>query len=88
MGHYKTLRLFGLDPYDLALSKLERNAQIDRDDVKYLFRTVQLDVDVLEARYRSEQRPYLPKRVEARFNHKVVVGYAQGAGMHDHRQQD
>ncbi len=56
---YEKLRLFGLDPYDLALSKLERNSQIDRDDVKYLFRTIPLDPDVLERRYRSEQRPYL-----------------------------
>jgi hypothetical protein len=30
VGHHKKLRLFGLDPYDLALSKLERNAQVDR----------------------------------------------------------
>ena len=29
---FKHLRLFALDPYDLALSKLERNIQRDRDD--------------------------------------------------------
>jgi hypothetical protein len=33
---YQKLRLFALDPYDLALSKLERNIERDRDDVKYL----------------------------------------------------
>jgi hypothetical protein len=58
-GRYERLRLFGLDPYDLALSKLERNAQRDRDDVKYLFKTVPLDLDILKRRYRTEQRPYL-----------------------------
>ncbi len=35
---FKHLRLCALDPYDLALSKLERNIQRDRDDVKYLAR--------------------------------------------------
>jgi hypothetical protein len=30
------LHLFALDSYDLALSKLERNSQRDRDDVKFL----------------------------------------------------
>lgn len=34
------LRLFALDPCDLALSKLERNTQRDRDDVKHLARTI------------------------------------------------
>jgi len=56
---YQKLRLFGLDPYDLALSKLERNIQRDRDDVKYLFKTVPLDPETLERRYRVEQRPYM-----------------------------
>jgi hypothetical protein len=58
-NHHRKLRLFGLDPYDLALSKLERNSQIDRDDIKYLFKTIPLDLDVLAHRYRTEQRPYL-----------------------------
>jgi len=31
---FNHLRLFALDPYDLALSKIERNTQRDRDDVK------------------------------------------------------
>jgi hypothetical protein len=56
---FMSLRLFVLDPYDLALSKLERNNQKDRDDVKHLFKTVPLDFDTLEQRYREEQRPFL-----------------------------
>ncbi len=31
-GSFEHLRLMALDPYDLALSKLERNSQKDRDD--------------------------------------------------------
>ena len=58
-GKFVHLRLFALDPYDVALAKLERNIQRDRDDVKHLARTVPLDVGVLEDRYRTELRPYL-----------------------------
>jgi hypothetical protein len=39
-GVFKHLRLMAFDPYDLALSKLERNIQRDRDDVLHLARTV------------------------------------------------
>jgi hypothetical protein len=53
---FKHLRLFALDPYDLALSKLERNIQRDRDDVRHLARTVPFDLEVLRRRYRDELR--------------------------------
>ena len=56
---FSKLKLFALDPHDLALSKLERNAQRDREDVFYLADTVPLDVSVLRQRYREELRPYL-----------------------------
>ena len=56
---YPRLRIFGLEAHDLALSKLERNAARDREDVKYLARAVPLDLGVLETRYRTELRPYL-----------------------------
>jgi hypothetical protein len=56
---YRSLRLFGLDAYDLALSKLERNSARDREDIQFLARTVPLDLTVLGNRYRSELRPYL-----------------------------
>ena len=57
---YHRLHLFGLEAHDLALSKLERNSARDREDVKYLFRAAPLDLEVLERRYNSELRPYLP----------------------------
>ena len=55
-GQYKHLRLCALDPYDLALSKLERNIQRDRDDVKHLARSIPLDLEVLRGRYEKELR--------------------------------
>jgi hypothetical protein len=58
-GTFRHLRLFALDPYDVALSKLDRNIQRDRDDVKYLARTVPFDLGLLRERYERELRPYL-----------------------------
>ena len=58
-GTFKRLRLLALDPYDLALSKLERNAQRDRDDVLHLARTLPLDLNLLRKRYQDELRQYL-----------------------------
>lgn len=55
-GQHKNLRLCALDPYDLALSKLERNIQRDRDDVKHLARTVPFDLEILKGRYDNELR--------------------------------
>jgi hypothetical protein len=56
---FKHLRPLALDPYDLALSKLERNSLRDRDDVRHLARTVPFDLDILRDRYQKELRPYL-----------------------------
>jgi len=55
-GAYQHLRICALDPYDLALSKLERNIQRDRDDVKYLAQFVPLDLKILAERYQKELR--------------------------------
>lgn len=61
---FKHLQIHALDPYDLALSKIERNTQRDRDDIRHLARKVPLDLDTLRDRYEQELRPYLgnPKR--------------------------
>jgi hypothetical protein len=40
------------------MTKLERNQPKDRDDVRYLARTVPFDLDILGARY-AELRPQL-----------------------------
>ena len=61
---YGNLRLFALDPYDLALSKLERNRERDRDDIKYLATHVPLVPEKLMARYKEEMRPYLSQEAK------------------------
>jgi hypothetical protein len=48
-----------LDPYDLVLTKLERNSPRDREDVRALIRGLGLDADVLRERFDVELRPYL-----------------------------
>jgi hypothetical protein len=58
-GAFRYLHLMALDPYDLALTKLERNFERDRSDVRHLARTVPFDLDILRDRYTKELRPYL-----------------------------
>jgi hypothetical protein len=53
-GIFKQIRLFVLDPCDLVLSKLCRNAQRDREDAKYLINTQHIDVTVFKKRYDRE----------------------------------
>lgn len=55
-GAFKHLRICALDPYDLALSKLERNIQRDRDDVRHLAHSIPLDLKILRERYEKELR--------------------------------
>lgn len=58
-GRFKKLRLYALEPYDLILSKLERNSAKDQDDVEYLAKKLRLDPNRLRDRYAKELRPYL-----------------------------
>jgi hypothetical protein len=48
-----------LDPTDIALSKLERNGDRDREDLLRLARAGLVDAQTLKARYFEEVRPYL-----------------------------
>lgn len=59
---FRNLQLFVPDPYDLALSKLERNGEQDRDDVRWLARNIPLDPAILSARYETELRLYLGRQ--------------------------
>ena len=56
---WRHLRLRVLDPIDLALTKVERNAEVDRRDVVALARAGWLDAATLRARYAEEVAPYL-----------------------------
>ena len=58
-GAFRHIHLLALDPYDLALTKLTRNADRDRSDVEYLGTVVPLDVAVLRERYQNEMRSYV-----------------------------
>ncbi len=58
-GKFKKLRLLALDPYDIALAKIERNIGRDREDVLFLAKTVPFDLDILKNRYYEELRVYL-----------------------------
>jgi|ERR1700733_10545751 hypothetical protein len=58
-GSFRKIRLLALDPYDIVLSKLERNSQRDRDDVKYLARAVSMDLGLLQRRYEDELQSIL-----------------------------
>jgi hypothetical protein len=57
--NWRRLRLFALEAHDLALSKLERNGERDRDDVQQLARAGHLRPEVLRERYYRELRPNL-----------------------------
>jgi hypothetical protein len=61
-GRGKKLKILAPDPYDLVLSKLERNYPKDQDDVEYLAKTVPLDPKILRDRYEKELRPNLMTR--------------------------
>lgn len=56
---WRHLRLSVLDPIDLALTKVERNAEVDRRDVIALARAGWLDAATFRARYSEEVAPYL-----------------------------
>jgi len=58
-GRFRNMRLCVLDPYDLVLSKLSRNVERDREDVKHVAKTEKLDPAILRDRYVNELRAAL-----------------------------
>lgn len=75
IGAFTHLRIFSLDPYDVALAKIERNSARDREDVRHLARVVPFDLEVLSQRYHDELRVYLgnPEREDL-----TLAGHDQG----------
>ncbi|MFL6603661.1 MAG: DUF6036 family nucleotidyltransferase [Steroidobacteraceae bacterium] len=63
----RKLQLFALDPVDLALSKLERNSDRDREDVLRLAQAGYIDCGVLKA----QSRPNL-------LHHLIEFGFLFG----------
>jgi|SRR5579871_1233134 len=56
---WRRFQLFALEAHDLALSKLERNFERDRNDIQQLARSGHLNPDILRDRYYGELRPNL-----------------------------
>jgi hypothetical protein len=56
-GRFKKLKIFAPDPFDLVLSKLERNSPKDQGDVEYLAKAVPLDPQILRDRYEKRITP-------------------------------
>ena len=61
------LLLYTIRKNAIALTKLERNIERDRSDVRYLARAIAFDLELLLDRYHQELRPYLgnPKREDS-----------------------
>jgi hypothetical protein len=57
--NFQNLKLFALNPYDIALAKIERNIDRDREDVRFLAKTIPFDLKILEEIYFKELRPVL-----------------------------
>jgi len=53
------------DAYDCILSKIERASPKDRDDADYLFRSQNLDAEILRDRYKNELRLNLIGQIES-----------------------
>jgi hypothetical protein len=78
LAPWKHLMLLALDATDLALTKLERNLDRDREDFQRLFRAGLIDLAVLEKRYHEELRPYLLGNLERHDNTlKLWLGIAE-----------
>jgi len=56
---FRHLKLFAPEPHDLALTKIERNWDVDRSDLTLMAKAGLLDGEVLKQRYDREMRPYL-----------------------------
>lgn len=70
-GEFTYLRLYAVGAYDLALSKLERNSEKDRDDVTRLASASDFDPQELERIYEEEFRLY----VEDRLFHRTTFEF-------------
>lgn len=72
-GEFKNLRLYALDIYDLAFTKLERSSSVphDLEDVLYLSETEGFDLEVFKQRYDEEMRVY----VEDNPRHRNTFDY-------------
>ena len=59
---WSNVRLWALEPHDLALTKLERSSERDIQDVIYLAKAGHINQDTLLARFETEMEPYITGR--------------------------
>jgi len=60
--YWKNIRLWALEPHDLALTKLERCSERDIQDIIYLAQAGLIRPDTLLARFEAEMEPYIVGR--------------------------
>ncbi len=56
---FQKLKIKVLDPYDLVLTKAQRNSPRDREDARALIEGCRLDKEILRKRFEDEVRPFL-----------------------------
>lgn len=69
---WPNVRLWAIEPHDLALTKLERSNDRDIRDVIFLAQARLISRDVLIARYEAELEPYLTGRTPTW--HRTTLG--------------
>lgn len=76
-GEFNNLRLYALDIYDLAFTKLERSSSVphDLEDVLYLANTEGFDLEIFRQRYDEEMRVYVEDNPRHRntFAHWISI---------------
>ncbi len=68
IGQFGNLEIYVADPYSIALSKLDRGADTDYDDIVFLIRNNHVDMDELE----SITREALPHARKFDFNPDIL----------------
>lgn len=73
IGCFQNLNLFALDPPDIALVKIERNIDRDRENVKFLAESIPFDLKLLEQIYQRTASRSRQSR-KRRFNFETLDG--------------
>lgn len=68
------IRLYAMEPHDIILAKLGRDAPKDVQDAMHLAKVAELDTELLRLRFLSELRPYVigpPEREDGKLNYWI-----------------
>jgi hypothetical protein len=75
-AQWRKLQLFALDPVDLALSKLERNSDRDREDVLRLAQAGYIDCGVLKASCMQKGSTFGRSALRMRAHRRFRAGFS------------